>query len=618
MIDRYASVYKNNVAMGCGVQYTTPEAVREPLPIYDGEAGICFTADCMVDNRTELIDELCPGMDGVSDGELMFLAFKKWRDDIPKHVRGAYSYAAYDIKNNRLIVGADHVFNRSIYYSRIGDRVYFSTLIEPILKGIGEKPEINEEWITLFLSITSLATLSNPVDTPYKNISRVQASHYVVFGKDGNKPVEYWSPKNVKPLRLKRDDEYRERFRSLMEQAAAEALRTPGEVGILLSSGLDSSSVAAFAEPILAQNGKRLYSYTYVPIEAYESSFNKKYINTDERSGVEMVCGMYPGIIPKFLDVPEQNAISSIGRILPSLEVPYKSHTNLAWIDAFAGIAQSDGCKIMLTGQLGNATISAGNIFTYILSRIMHGRVIDAITAANRYSVKRGVSRKWTVRHVLHELTPGFARRRGVKDHWGVSYINRDFARGIGVTDKDSRTERNMGLFKLYTFERERSLVFNPTAMAQVGEAETKLYLKHGMIARDITRDISILEFCLSAPIECFVGPDGQTRRLIRNYLSDKLPAALIDERTPKGRQSGDALDRLALRWDSFYAELTRGCAVPQLQKYIDIDLVAAALKKFETLPDPGSEKEFVRLCAVYLIGIFLEIAESKYNKQDK
>ena len=618
MIDRYASVYGGNIVMGCGVQYITPEAEREPLPIFDEEAGLYFTADCMVDNRAELVSELCPGADGTPDGELMFLAYKKWRDDMPKHVRGAYSYAAYDIRENRLIVGADHVFSRSVYYSRAGGRVWFSTLIEPILQGGGEKPEINEEWVTLFLSITSLATLSNPIDTPYKGISRVQASHYVVFRKDGEETVEYWSPKDVKPLRLKSEDEYKERFRSIMEQAASEVLRSPGETGIMLSGGLDSSAVASFAEPILTQKGKRLHSYTYVPVETYKSSYNDKYINTNERGLVETLCRMYPGITPKFLDVPEQNAISSIGRILPFLEVPYKSHTNLAWIEAFAGIARNDGCRIMLGGQMGNATISAGNIFTCILSCITHGRMIRAIKTASMYSIKRGISRKWTARHILHELAPGFVRRRGVKDHWGPSYINREFARGIGLTDKDARTERNIGLMKLYTFEMERSLIFNPTAMAQVGDAETKLYLKHGIIARDITRDVRMFEFCLSAPMECFAGPGGQTRRLVRNYLSDKLPAPLIDEKAPKGRQSGDALDRLKPRWDSLYAELARGCAVPQLRKYIDADMVAASLKRFETLPEPGEEKDFIRLCAVYMIGCFLEITEGKFSEPGK
>ena len=621
-IDRYASISGGNVVMGCGVQYIKTWSEKEPLPIYDAEADVYFTADCLIDNRAELIAGLCPGNSDVPDGELLFLAYKKWGGEMPKHVYGAYSYAVYERKENRLTVGADHVFSRSIYYMRAGDRVFFSTVIESIFDGAGGRPEINEEWITMFLSINSLAVLSNPVDTPYKGVSRVKASHYVVFDSGGERPVEYWSYKNVKKLRLGSDEEYRERFRSLMEQLSRETLQgSMGEVGILLSSGLDSSSIAAFMEPILSQEGRRLHSYTYVPIETYKSTYNEKYVISNERKGVEMICEMYPGIVPKFLSVPEQNAVSSIKRILPVLEVPYKSHNNLAWIDEFARIAADDGCKILLTGQSGNATISAGNIFTYIMSRIMHGRLIDAALTANRFAKRHGFGRKWVARRVLNDLTPGFMRRRDIADYWGNSYINRDFARAIGIRDKDSRTEQNAGFMKPLTYETERSLIFNPTAFAQVGEDETKLYLKYGMVTRDITRDIRMFEFCLAVPMYCLVGPDAGTRRLVRYYLSDKLPAALTDENAPRGRQSGDTLDRMFPYWDELYSELARGCAQPRLQKIIDRDMVAASLDKFRDAQElrdgkgDEKEKEFVRLCAVYIIGAFLEEEENRRQK---
>ena len=611
-IDRYASISDKNVVMGCGIQYITPEAEREPLPIYDKEAGIYFTADCMVDNRLELVAELCPGMDDIPDGELMFLAYKKWREDMPMHIRGAFSYAVYAVGKNQLIVGADHVLNRCIYYSRIGNLIYFSTLIEPIIRGRGGKPEINEVWIVMFLSITSLAVHSNPVDTPYKGINMVQASHYMISTLKEDRSVEYWSYKDVKPLRLNSKEEYKELFRSLLKQAASEAVRTSGEVGILLSSGLDSSTVAAFAEPLLVQEGKRLYSYTYVPIDTYKSRYNEKYTVTNEQSGVELLREMYPGITSKFLDVPEQNALSSIKRILPDLEVPYKSHTNVAWIDALANIASKDRCKIILTGQTGNATISAGKISSYILSRITHGRLIDAAIQANRYAKGTDISRKRFIQYILNELTPGFIKYKGIKDYWGASYINRDFARSVGVTNKDIRIERNLGIRKILTYEVERSLKFSPTTFAQVSEDETKLLLKHGMITRDITRDIRIFEFCLAVPMECSVGPEGRTRLLVRDYLSDKLPAKLIDEKAPKGRQSGDVLDRVIPWWNNLYPELVRVCRLPCLQKFIDTEMVSASLEKFRSPPKSDDEKEFVRLCAVYTIGVFLEIAESE------
>lgn len=609
-IDRYGRLNKENVIMGCGIQYITDEAVNEPLPVYDEESGVYFTADCIVDNRDELIAQLCPEANDIPDGQLMFLAFLKWREDMPKYVLGAYSYAAYEKKANKLTIAADHLFNRSIYYARKGSRIFFSTLVEPILQGIGEAPSLNEEWLSMFLSMTALTILSNPVDTPYIGVNRVQASHCVVFERGGEKTIEYWSPKDVKPMKLKNDGEYREYFRRLMEKVSKDTLRCRGGIGILLSSGLDSATVAAYAEPILSQKGKKLFSYTYVPVEGHTSRYNEKYAIVDEREGVESICRMHPNIVAKFLDVPEQNAVSSIKRILPSLEIPYKSHTNLAWIDEFAHLAVEDGCKIMLTGQVGNSTISSGNINVYLLSRLLQGRFLNVISTASKFGKIHGVGRKRIAKTILAELVPSFIKYRKEEDYFSSSYINKDFARSIGIKDRDPRLKQNIGLFKPYTFKTERSMIFNPVSLAHVGEDETKLYLKHGMITRDITRDIRIFEFCLAAPMECFVDSDGNSRRLVRQYLSDKIPSKLLSETAPRGYQSDDWLERITPEWNELYAELVRGCTLPVLQKFIDRDMVDVSLKKFKELPQPTDEKEFVRLCAVYISGVFLEERE--------
>ena len=610
-IDRYASYAKGNVVMGCGVQYIHVESPREPLPVCDEDAGIYFTADCIVDNREELIPELCPGRTDIPDGELFYLAYKKWQDDVPKHVIGSYSYAVYERTQDRLIIGADHTFSRSIYFNRVGDIVYWGTIIESVIQGRDEPAKVNDEWITIFLSLTSLSILANPIDTPYAGISRVQASHYVVFDKSGNMPVEYWSVKNIRPLKLGSDEEYRQRFRNLMDKVAGEAARTSGNVGILLSSGFDSASVAVVTAQHLEKAGKRLYSYTYVPVEGYKAQYNPKLVPRSEQEGVEAICRMHPVIEPKYLPVPDKNAVSQTREILKTLEIPYKSHTNLAWIDAFTELAaEEDGCRVMLTGQMGNATISAGGMINYILSRICHFRFIDAARAASNYARLMKFGRKRYTKYILENLVPVlvpvFVQRMMARDYLEGSYVNRDVAKTIGLKKRDRRIEGNVGFFKLDTFEMERTLYFNPTAMAHITDAETKMQLKHGMIPRDITKDIRVFEFCLSVPMECLINSKGQTRRLVRHYLSDLLPSDMLSENAPRGMQSVDWRDRLVDNWEAHYAELARGCRQPLLERYINRDMVEKTLEKFKTCPQIEDRAEFMKLCAVYTVGIFL------------
>jgi len=73
-IDRYDSLSENNVAFGCGLQYIKRWSENERLPFYDSDTDTYFTADCLIDNRTELIKELCHGKTDIPDGALMYLA----------------------------------------------------------------------------------------------------------------------------------------------------------------------------------------------------------------------------------------------------------------------------------------------------------------------------------------------------------------------------------------------------------------------------------------------------------------------------------------------------------------------------------------------------------------
>ena len=613
-IDRYSSVQKGNVAMGCGVQYITAEAANEPLPIYDAAEGIYFTADCIVDNRDELISELCPGRTDIPDGELMFLAYKKWGESMPKRIYGAYSYAVYEEKECRLILGVDHVLNRCLYYFRDGEKLYFSTAFNPIFAGSGKNPTLNEEWLTVFLAINILSTMTNPVDTPYLGVSRVVASHYMSFEKAGAKSVKYWSYRDIKPLRLGGDDEYKARFRALMEKVTRETLRTDGEVGILLSSGFDSATVAAFAAPELTKRGRELLAYTYVPIEGYQNHYNARARETNEQAGVERFCAMYPNIVMHFQSAPEINAISSVKGLMSKYAVPYKSLTNVAWVDALKGMASAAGCKIMLDGQFGNISISPGSVDTYVKTKLVRGRPFHAFSTLNRYAKRRGISRRWLFPYVLKSVIPVSVRRLFIRDYFDSSVVNRETAKAIGFKKRDKRIQDNAIVPRALSDRETFHMSYDEVGYAHTGDLDAQSGLMYGMAIRDITKDIRVLEFCLSLPVECKVNSRLETRRLVRHYLSDKFPAENISEEAPRGRQSGDWLARMLPKWDEIYGELKRVLNSRELEKYVDAEVISKLLAKYKNPPENRDEMEFLTVGYAYAAGMFLESREWSFE----
>ncbi len=275
-IDKITAEHYGSAVIGCVEQYIRSWSKDEQLPYIDKENSNIFTADCLIDNRQELIAQLCPGNNDIPDGALLYLAYREWGPDMARRVYGCYSYALYNTRDNTLTLGVDHTASRTLYYRRSGNLVYFSTRMDSILNACGDI-ELNEEWLMLFLGLKYLSIHTNPIDTPYKGISRVEAAHYNLFTAGDMRPCRYWSHDDIKPLVLKSDDEYKERFLEIFKKSVQEQIQgTDGEVGVLLSGGFDSTTIAAIAAQKLETEGKKLYGYSHIPIEGHKKRYKEK------------------------------------------------------------------------------------------------------------------------------------------------------------------------------------------------------------------------------------------------------------------------------------------------------------------------------------------------------
>ena len=113
-IDRYSSVQKDTVFMGCGIQYLTDESLSEVLPYTSGSPDFFMTADCLLDNREELLSLLqLPA--STPDGTVMAQAYSRFGISCLKYFRGLFSLAVYDFAKKTLYLAADQMASRCLY-----------------------------------------------------------------------------------------------------------------------------------------------------------------------------------------------------------------------------------------------------------------------------------------------------------------------------------------------------------------------------------------------------------------------------------------------------------------------------------------------------------------------
>jgi asparagine synthase (glutamine-hydrolysing) len=255
-----------NGAMGLGhtMLRTTREAAAERQPVGLGR-DLWITADVRLDRRAELIEKLARAdcrfdAASITDPELILHAYATWREACVDHLRGDFAFALWDAAEKKLFCARDHFGIKPFFYSVSGQQFVFSNTLNCLRAHPDISDELNEAAIGDFLLFGLNCEIAT---TTFRNIQRLPPAHFMVVTADGLRTKRYWSPPIDGRIRYRRPEEYVEHFREILKSAVADRLRTD-RVGIFLSGGLDSGSVAAMARELSgsAAGARELQAYT--------------------------------------------------------------------------------------------------------------------------------------------------------------------------------------------------------------------------------------------------------------------------------------------------------------------------------------------------------------------
>lgn len=175
-----------------------------------------------------------------TDSEVLLHSYEQYGFDFLTNLRGMFAFTIWDMKND-LLFGARDYFGIKPYFYTINNGEYaFASEIKCLLKYPGYKKAFNEEALENYL--TYQYSVLN--ETFFKGIRRLPPAHYFVF-KDGKMDIKrYWEPVfNVdESLTF---DETVEKINTTLDDAVKTHMISDVEVGSFLSSGVDSSYVAA-------------------------------------------------------------------------------------------------------------------------------------------------------------------------------------------------------------------------------------------------------------------------------------------------------------------------------------------------------------------------------------
>ena len=277
-----------SVGFGHALLGTTYNAKHERQPAsLDGNVWI--TADARVDARSELIHKLaatgCTIPPTVPDAELILYAYRVWGTACVERIIGDFAFAIWDGVARRLFCARDHFGLKSFYYACSRTILIFSNTLDCLRLHPCVSRELNDQAIADFLLFDMNR---DPATTSFADIRRLPPAHMLACERGTTSTRPYWTLPIATPLRYNQPDEYIEHFRELLDTAVADRLG-PGNVGVLMSGGLDSPTVAASAKRTTMRRGGS------ISLRAYTQVF-ERLIPDDERR--------YAGLAADALQIP--------------------------------------------------------------------------------------------------------------------------------------------------------------------------------------------------------------------------------------------------------------------------------------------------------------------------
>jgi asparagine synthase (glutamine-hydrolysing) len=565
--------------------FSTPQARLERLPYFDKSNNIALTAAARIDNREELGRLLgipSPDHDGLPDSEFVRQAYLRWGEQCPARIFGDWAFAVWHPAERKLFLARDHFGNTSLFYCATEKVFAFASNRQALLDLNLTPIELDELYLAQVLVSW---TAYHSERTIHKPIQRLPPAHTITVQPERVEVRQYWRLEETPLLQLPRREEYVAAFTEVFDEAVRCRLRTNIEnpVGVTLSGGLDSGAVAATAARHLKQPGQLLKAFTSVPVAGTQAFVGERF--GDEFALAQSTARFAGSVDLHAIAADTVTPMEAIRRMLQIKCEPGHSAGNAYWILELEKAAHAQGCRVLLTGQMGNAGISwTGELSSQ--SFAFHMRQGLGAWASLHLKAQRR-----RLRRAFPQLTAGFLRYRLERQQWRqLSAIHPDFAGRLHLLDRILSDPREFSTAT--TPQAKRCQVLLP-GRSLAGGLHAQLGAAHGLEIRDPSADARVLAFTLSVPDHIFMDPEtGFDRWLIRAAMKGRLPDEVRLNRR-RGRQAGDLVPRLrrcAGEVESALDDLQYGPAAA----YLDVRYMRQVWKMVQTQDTPEALRKSI------------------------
>jgi asparagine synthase (glutamine-hydrolysing) len=219
---------------------------HQPMTNEDGTVWIVFNGEIYNHSELRPVLEQCGHRYTTnSDTETILHLYEEYGADCVHHLRGMFAFAIWDTRRKQLFCARDRLGIKPFYYAIVGNRFAFASEIKALFEIPTFQPRLNRRALPEFFAFGYISS----DETLFEGVRKLLPGHHLqidLTNQDAEPQIaQYWDL-DISPSECELSEaEYIEQFRDEFTETVHSHLMSDVPVGVFLSGGLDSSSIAA-------------------------------------------------------------------------------------------------------------------------------------------------------------------------------------------------------------------------------------------------------------------------------------------------------------------------------------------------------------------------------------
>ena len=491
-------------------------------PMFSGDGNLALVFNGEIFNYVELKNDLKSKgyhFSTSSDTEVILKSYEEYGDNCVERFNGMWAFAIYDFQKKRLFCSRDRLGVKPFYYTRFGAQLIFSSELKALHK-VTENTTANKKRVYEYLAY---GYRLNNGETFFDNFSELLPGTNLTVENNELVIEKYWTLES--DLHEHKKD-YKTEFSELFESAVKLRYRSDVPVALLLSGGLDSTSIARVTDDLIEKG-----ELNATEIHAFIASF-PGYVD-DETAIAREFIKTCKHIKLHEINIDSKNVLDDFENLIYELDSPLGSFNCIAHNNIMRE-CRKRGIKVVLNGQASDEAFAGYDRYfcgVFLVDQLISrkGKFLNEFRALNK---KNGYSKKFLfgqmLKATINPSKSAFIRAKFLEKT--IAVLNRDFVkqnkRDIKSDYKFSMKGNNLANYHLDCI--------NNQGLNTILHYEDISSMNQSIEIRSPFIDYRLMEFAFSIPTELKF-KEGRTKIIIRDTIGKLLPNGITENRNKIG-----------------------------------------------------------------------------------